>query len=81
VHLYLRDKVGAVVRPIIELKDFQKISLKASETKTITFIIDKEKLSFYNEKVEWISEPGEFDLMIGSSSADIRLNSIFELTN
>ena len=81
VQLYLRDKVGAVVRPIIELKDFQKISLKASETKTITFIIDKEKLSFYNEKVEWISEPGEFDLMIGSSSADIRLNSIFELTN
>ena len=49
VQLYLRDKVGSVVRPIIELKDFQKIQLNAGETKNIQFIIDKEKLSFYNE--------------------------------
>lgn len=81
VQLYLRDKVGSVVRPIIELKDFQKIKLDVNETKTITFIIDKEKLSFYNQKAEWICEPGDFDLMIGSSSADIRLKSIFELIN
>ncbi|MFV8370527.1 beta-glucosidase BglX [Flavobacterium sp. LB2R40] len=79
VQLYLRDKVGSVVRPIIELKDFQKIKLNVGETKTVKFIIDKEKLSFYNAALEWISEPGDFDLMIGSSSADIRLKTTFEL--
>lgn len=81
VQLYLRDRVGSLVRPILELKGFQKISLKVAETKTINFVIDKEKLSFYNQKAEWISELGDFDLMIGASSSDIRLNSIFELTN
>jgi beta-glucosidase len=79
VQLYLRDKVGSVVRPIIELKDFQKIKLNAGETKVVKFIIDKEKLSFYNAALEWITEPGDFDLMIGSSSADIRLKETFEL--
>ncbi|MES2853903.1 MAG: beta-glucosidase BglX [Bacteroidota bacterium] len=79
VQLYLRDKVGSVVRPIIELKDFQKIKLNAGETKTIKFIIDKEKLSFYNTALQWIAEPGDFDLMIGSSSSDIRLKTTFEL--
>ena len=79
VQLYLRDKVGSVVRPIIELKDFQKIKLNAGETKTIKFIIDKEKLSFYNAALQWIAEPGDFDLMIGSSSSDIRLKTTFEL--
>ncbi|MDI5899033.1 glycoside hydrolase family 3 N-terminal domain-containing protein [Flavobacterium yafengii] len=79
VQLYLRDKVGSVVRPIIELKDFQKIKLNAGETKTIKFIIDKEKVSFYNAALQWIAEPGDFDLMIGSTSADIRLKTTFEL--
>jgi beta-glucosidase len=79
VQLYLRDKVGSVVRPVIELKDFQKIYLNAGETKTIQFTVDKEKLSFYNEKLEWDTEAGDFDLMIGSSSADIRLKAVFEL--
>jgi beta-glucosidase len=81
VQLYLRDKVGSVVRPIIELKDFQKSKLNAGETKNIKFIIDNQKLSFYNSKLEFGSEPGDFDLMIGSSSADIRLKDSFELTN
>jgi beta-glucosidase len=79
VQLYLRDKVGSVVRPIIELKDFQKMKLNAGETKVVKFIIDKEKLSFYNAALQWIAEPGDFDLMIGSSSADIRLKNTFEL--
>lgn len=79
VQLYLQDKFGSVVRPIIELKDFQKIKLEAGETKTLKFIIDNEKLSFYNQALEFKSEPGEFNLMIGSSSSDIRLNSTFEL--
>ncbi|MGO4821972.1 MULTISPECIES: beta-glucosidase BglX [unclassified Flavobacterium] len=79
VQLYIRDKVGSVVRPILELKDFQKIKLNAGESKTVRFNIDKEKLSFYNNEVNWVVEPGDFDLMIGSSSADIRLKDSFEL--
>jgi beta-glucosidase len=69
------------VRPVKELKDFCKISLKAGETKTIQFIIDKEKLSFYNQKLEWVAEPGDFEVMIGASSRDIRLRGNFELVN
>jgi beta-glucosidase len=79
VQLYLQDKFASVVRPILELKDFQKIKLNPGEAKTIKFVIDKEKLSFYNSDLNWSAEPGEFELMIGSSSADIRLKSSFEL--
>lgn len=79
VQLYLRDKVGSVVRPVKELKGFEKISLNPGETKTVKFIIDNEKLSFYNHKLEFGSEPGEFDLMIGASAEDIRLKDTFEL--
>ena len=81
VQLYLRDKFASLVRPVKELKDFQKIKLNAGETKTVNFTIDKEKLSFYNQKLEWIAEAGDFDLMIGSSSADIRLKHTFELVD
>ncbi|MDP4276010.1 MAG: beta-glucosidase BglX [Bacteroidota bacterium] len=81
VQLYIRDKVGSIVRPVKELKDFIKIHLNAGESKTVTFSIDKEKLSFYNQRLEWVAEPGEFDVMIGASSADIRLKDSFELLN
>lgn len=79
VQLYLQDKFGSVVRPIIELKDFQKVKLQAGETKTLTFVIDNEKLAFYNHALEFKSEPGTFNLMIGSSSSDIRLSTSFEI--
>ena len=79
VQLYLRDKVGSIVRPMKELKDFQKINLKAGETRTIKFIINKEKLSFFNQQLQWVAEPGDFELMIGASSKDIRLKDNFEL--
>ena len=79
VQLYLRDRVGSIVRPVKELKDFRKISLKVGEVKTIRFVIDKEKLSYYNQQLEWVAEPGDFDLMIGASSKDIRLTDSFEL--
>lgn len=79
VQLYLQDKFGSVVRPIKELKDFLKIKLEVGETKTIKFTIDNKKLSFYNSKLEYKSEAGDFNIMIGSSSADIRLSSSFEL--
>lgn len=79
VQLYLRDKVASIVRPVKELKDFVKINLKAGETKTIKFIINKEKLSFYNQQLQFVAEDGEFEIMIGASSADIKLQDTFEL--
>ena len=79
VQLYLQDKFGSVVRPIIELKDFQKVKLQPGETKTLTFVINNEKLAFYNQALEFKSEPVAFNLMIGSSSSDIRLSANFEL--
>jgi beta-glucosidase len=79
VQLYLRDKVGSIARPIKELKDFRKINLNPGESKKIKFIINKEKLSFYNQQLIWDAEPGVFDLMIGASAEDIRLKDGFEL--
>jgi beta-glucosidase len=79
VQLYMHDMVGSIVRPVIELKDFKKVLLKAGESKTIAFSIDAEKLSFFNRQLQWAAEPGEFDIMIGASSKDIRLKDTFEL--
>ncbi|MDR2947675.1 MAG: beta-glucosidase BglX [Prevotella sp.] len=79
VQLYLRDRVGSVVRPVKELKDFKKIRLNPNESKVIRFTITNDKLCFYNQKLEYKSEPGEFDVMIGSASDDIRLEGEFEL--
>lgn len=85
VQLYIRDQVGSIARPVKELKDFRKIKLNAGETKTIRFIITKEKLSFYaphsvnNQQLQWVAEPGDFELMIGASAEDIKLRAGFEL--
>jgi beta-glucosidase len=73
VQLYIRDVLSTVARPVIELKGFQRIFLKAGEEKTIEFRITTEMLSMLNGKMETVVEPGTFELMIGSSSADIRL--------
>ncbi|MCW5914455.1 MAG: fibronectin type III-like domain-contianing protein [Chitinophagaceae bacterium] len=77
--MYLRDRVASIVRPVKELKDFKKIVLKPGEAQTVTFVITPDKLAFYNEQGKFITEPGEFDIMIGSASDDIRLNGKFEL--
>jgi beta-glucosidase len=79
VQLYLHDKFASVVRPVKELKDFKKVFLRSGESKDIHFTIDKQKLSFYDQKLQWTAEPGAFELMIGSSSDDIRLKQDFEL--
>lgn len=79
VQLYLRDEVASVVRPVKELKDFTKLLLQPGESKTVRFVINKEKLSFYNPQLKWGAEPGSFNLMIGSASNDIRLKNKFEL--
>nr|WP_294897930.1 glycoside hydrolase family 3 N-terminal domain-containing protein [uncultured Pedobacter sp.] len=79
VQLYIKDKVAQPVRPIMELKDFQKIKLNPGETKRLTFYIEKEKLSFYNDDLKWIAQPGDFEVMVGSASDDIRLKENFVL--
>lgn len=81
VQLYIHDLVASVARPVKELKDFQKVKLSPNESKTLTFEIDKEKLSFYNEAMHWGTEPGEFKLMIGNSSDNILLETNFALNN
>lgn len=77
--LYLHDVVASVVRPLKELKDFRKISLRPGQGQTVVFTLDKEKLSFYNSALEWVAEPGKFNLLVGSASDDIRLEGAVEL--
>ncbi|MFC7000017.1 glycoside hydrolase family 3 N-terminal domain-containing protein [Rufibacter roseus] len=79
VQLYLHDKVASLARPLKELKDFRKVMLKPGEKKTITFTIDKEKLSFFNNELQWVAEPGEFKVMLGTASNDIKLEGNFTL--
>ncbi|MBC7652931.1 MAG: beta-glucosidase BglX [Oligoflexus sp.] len=79
VQLYIQDKVAQPVRPILELKDFQKIKLAPGETKQLVFYIEKEKLSFYNDDLKWIAQPGDFEVMLGSAADDIRLRNAFTL--
>ncbi|MFD1630001.1 beta-glucosidase BglX [Pseudopedobacter beijingensis] len=79
VQLYLKDEVASVVRPMKELKDFTKVYLQSGESKKINFVINKEKLSFYNNQLEWGAEPGDFLVMIGTASDDIKLQSRFTL--
>jgi beta-glucosidase len=79
VQMYLRDKFGSIVRPVKMLKDFNKLNLHVGESKAIRFIIDIDKLSFFNQQLQWMAEPGDFEIMIGASSEDIRLRDNFEL--
>ena len=72
VQLYIRDKAGSITRPVKELKGFQKLSLKPGESKTVSFRITQSDLSFYNSDLKWVAEPGEFDLMIGGNSRDVK---------
>jgi beta-glucosidase len=70
VQMYIRDKVSSVTRPIKELKGFQRISLKPGEKKTVKMEISRESLAFHNIDMKYVVEPGEFEIMIGSSSRD-----------
>ena len=73
VELYVRDTHSSVVRPEKELKGFEKVSLKAGESKRVAFKLDKRAFAYYNTSIkDWYIEYGEFEILIGSSSADIR---------
>lgn len=76
VQLYIRDLVGKVVRPVKELKGFQKIFLKKGESKTISFNITPEDLKFFDDELNFDWESGEFDIMIGTNSAQVQTKRV-----
>ncbi len=72
VQLYVRDLVASMSRPVKELKHFERVELQPGETKTVSFTITPADLSFYNSNLEFVLEPGEFDIMVGPSSAEVQ---------
>lgn len=70
VQLYIRDNYSSVTRPVKELKDFARVILKPGESKTVEFTITPDKLAFFDKNMERIVEPGDFTVMLGSSSLD-----------
>jgi len=71
--LYLRDLVGSLSRPVQELKGFQKVMLKKGESKTLTFRLSPNDLKFYNNDLDFVAEPGEFQIMVGGNSRDVQM--------
>ena len=78
VQLYIRDKEGSITRPVKELKGFQKICLKPGESKNVQFVISPEMLKFYNYDLEYKWEVGDFEVMIGGNSRDVK-KAVFTL--
>ncbi len=72
VQLYIRDLVASVTRPVKELKAFEKVFIKAGETKTVTFYLTNEDLSFYKSDLSFGSEPGKFHVFVGTNSRDVK---------
>ncbi|MCL9799101.1 beta-glucosidase BglX [Pseudomonas sp. AKS31] len=78
VQLYIQDVTGSMIRPVKELKNFQKIMLKAGEQKVVHFTISEDDLKFYNSQLKYAAEPGKFNVQIGLDSQDVTQQS-FEL--
>jgi beta-glucosidase len=71
VQMYIRDQVSSVTRPVKELKGFRRITLAPGEAKTVEFTLGPDALSFYNEEMRRVVEPGLFDVMVGGNSVDL----------
>jgi len=76
VQLYIRDLVSSVTRPVKELKGFRKVRLKPGESTIVSFDITPDRLSFYNVNMEYVVEPGDFEIMVGNSSRDADLQKV-----
>ena len=72
VQLYVRDLVGSVTRPVKELKGFQKIMLQPGESREVKFVLTERDLSFYRKNMTFGTEPGEYDIMVGGNSAEVK---------
>ena len=73
VQLYVRDKVSSVITYDSQLRGFERVALQPGETKEVTFTLTPDDLQLLDRHMEWTVEPGEFEIMIGASSKDIRL--------
>lgn len=82
VQFYIADVDSSIKRPVKELKGFSKVHLKSGEKESITFVVDKYAISYFDEdKSSWIAEKGTFTILAGASSADIRATADFELSS
>ncbi len=81
IQLYIRQMVSQPLRPVKELKDFKKVFLQPGESRKVTFTVSRDMLYFYNDSLQYVTQPGDFQVMIGSASDDIRLKRAFELSN
>ena len=72
VQLYIHDRVASLSRPVKELKGFRRIRLKAGESRRVNFIITPSLLTFYNNDLREVLDPGDFDVMIGPNSRDVK---------
>lgn len=79
VQLYLQDVVSSVATPVMQLKSFEKITLKPGESKTVTFALGKDQLSLYNSQLQEVVEPGDFKVMVGPASNNILLKGTFTI--
>ncbi|MDN3637489.1 beta-glucosidase BglX [Simiduia curdlanivorans] len=80
VQLYIRDKVATVARPVRELKDFKRVQLAPGESKTVSFSLQASQLAFHNAQMQYLAEPGEFDVWI-APNAEAGLKESFTLTD
>lgn len=72
VQLYVRDVVASVVRPLRELKAWKQVKLEPGEKRQVEFLLTEQEFSFHNTNLEWVFEPGEFDVMVGPDSANLQ---------
>ena len=79
VQIYLRDLYSSITRPIIELKRFKRVHIKAGVAEKLSFTLDWEAFSFLDKKLKPVVEPGEFNIMVGASATDIRLQKKIRL--
>ena len=79
MQLYAHDPVASVTRPVKELRGFARIALAAGESKTVTFELAVSQLGFYDRDLRFVVEPGAIEVMIGSSSEDIRARGAFDI--
>lgn len=79
VQLYIKDKLSSVITYEMQLRGFERISLQAGEKKTVKFMLKPDDLALLDKDMHWVVEPGEFEVLIGSSSEDIRVKKSFEI--